>query len=158
MITFLTSNLNRMPGDSAPAHKTMNRAEFGEYLKKNDLVPLRMPANVIPQRQARSIRRGGVPTPEELDKTLLELLESNKDGKISVAEFKAGVEILSKLDIDENELISVEEILKRPQSPYYVQVVNDGKMQTPSPGVELYPLSRKGTDSNLAKRLLIRYG
>ncbi len=158
MITFLTSNLNRTPGDSTLAHKTMNRAEFGEYLKRNDLGPLRMPANVIPQRQMRNVRRGGVPTTEELDKTLLELLDTDKDGKISVAEFKAGVEILSKLDVDENELISVEEILRRPQSPYFVQVVDDGKTQQPSPGVELYPLSRKGTDSNLAKRLLIRYG
>jgi Ca2+-binding EF-hand superfamily protein len=157
MITFLTSNFNRMPAAALTANRSMNRAEFGDYLKKNDLGPLRMPANVIPQRQLRNIRRGGVPTTEELDKAILELLDTNKDGKISVAEFKAGVETLSKLDMDENELITTEEIMRRPQSPYYVQVMEDGKAP-PSPGVELYPITRKGTDANLAKRLLIRYG
>jgi Ca2+-binding EF-hand superfamily protein len=158
MIIFLTSDFNRMPAAStAVASKSMNRVEFGEFLKKNDLGPLRMPANVIPQRQNRNIRRGGVPTTEELDKAILELLDTNKDGKISVAEFKAGVEILSKLDMDENELITTEEIMKRPQSPYYVQVMEDGK-GPPSPGVELYPITRKGADANLAKRLLMRYG
>ena len=159
MTTFLTSQFNRVPTDMPRTEHSMNRAEFAEYLKKNDLGPLRMPTNIIQQIQARAVpRRAGAPSPEELDKAIVELLDTDKDGKISVAEFTAGVERLSKLDVDENELVSVEEIMRRPQSPYFVQVPDNGSSQPPSPGVELYPLSRKGTDLNLAKRMLIRYG
>jgi len=159
ILSLLAGQVNRIPTDRSSVTRPMNRAEFGEYLKKNDLGPVRLQSSINPQRFNRGgIRRMGSPTHEELDKVLLELLDTNKDGKISVAEFTAGIEILSKLDADENELITTEEILRRPQLPYFVQDFDGNMQEAPSPGVELIPLMRKGTDSNLAKRILIRYG
>lgn len=162
MLTLLTGQTNqtgqfgrRVAEPSLPT--AMNRAEFGEYLKKHDLGPLRLPPIVNIQRGMRNrIQRMGTPTPEEINKAILEMLDTNKDGKISVEEFTAGIETLSKLDADENELITTEEVIRRPQSPYYIQI-NDGNEQ-PSPGVEFLALSQKGTDANLARQILIRYG
>jgi Ca2+-binding EF-hand superfamily protein len=158
MLALLTGQFTRTSADPASASRRMNRDQFGEYLKKNDLGPVRITslASMEPQNPP-GLRRAGTPTPEELDKTLLELLDTNKDGKISVAEFTAGIEILSKLDADENELVTVEEIMRRPLSPYFIQDPNFNQ-EPPSPGVELFPLAQKGTDANLARRMLIRYG
>jgi Ca2+-binding EF-hand superfamily protein len=163
MLMLLTGQFNRNGMlDLTPAPKSMNRVEFGNYLKKNNLGALQLPNAIVQQRFARAPRRlgnGGLPSAEALDKALLELLDTDKDGRISVEEFKAGIEILSRLDVDENELVSVDEILRRVQSPYYMdEEVMMTTNQQMSPGVELLPLARKGTDANLAKQLLIRYG
>src|SRR5207244_2445429 len=116
MLALLTGVTARTPADLAAMPKSMTRAELGEYLKKIDMGPLRLPAVLNQPRQVRtSFRRGGAPTPELLDKALLELLDTNNDGKLSIAEFEAGIAILTKLDVDENELISTEELLRQPQ-------------------------------------------
>jgi Ca2+-binding EF-hand superfamily protein len=143
-----------------PISQPMSQEEFRNYLKKNNLGPLQLPSGNIQQRINRFNRRQGMNNAsyQALDKALMELLDTDKDGKISVAEFKAGIEILTRLDVDENELISVDEVLRRVQSPYY-DFEEAQQMQRPqSPAVELLPLSRKGSDPALARQLLIRYG
>ena len=139
--------------------KPMNREEFGEYLKKSGYGPLRVTSNTNNNMyRNQGYRPAGQPTPEELDKVLLELLDTNNDGKISVEEFKAGIDKIAALDTDENELISVEEVVKRPIFPFFIGESFDPNQPLPSPGVELFPLMRKGADTNLARQMLIRYG
>lgn len=138
----------------------MGRAAFAEHLKKNDLGPLRLPPAIAnnPQQLRNNFRRGGMPTPEDLDKALLELLDTNHDGKLSTADLAAAPATLGKLDIDENEMLSTDELLRRPGPlPFFVENVMVGN-QSPSPGVELFPLVRKGADTTLARRMLARYG
>lgn len=138
----------------------MDRAAFAEHLKKNDLGPLRLPPAIAnnPQQFRNSFRRGGMPTPEDLDKALLGLLDTNNDGKLSTAELTAAPAIIGKLDTDENETVGTDELLRRPGPlPFFVENVMVGN-QPPSPGVELFPLVRKGADTTLARRLLARYG
>lgn len=138
----------------------MSRTAFAEHLKKNDLGPFRLSPAIAnsPRSLNNGFRRGGTPTTEDLDKALLELLDTNKDGKLSTAELAAAPTTLGKLDIDENEMLSTDEILRRPGPlPFFVQDVMVGN-QSPSPGVELFPLARKGGDRMLARRMLARYG
>ena len=154
-LTLLTGRV-MSPGDAARA--PMTREGLAAYLQLNDLGPLRLPPIVNNPRAARGgFRRGGAPTGEALDKALMEFLDTNNDGKLSPAELAAGVEILSKLDVDENEMISMDELLRRPvNSPFFVEDY-DGRMTPPSPGVDLQSFGRK-PDPGLAKRLLGRYG
>ncbi|OWK41760.1 hypothetical protein [Fimbriiglobus ruber] len=145
---------------SAARPQPMSRDEFRDYLKKNDLGPLRLPSAMNQANAVRGrVRRGGQPTPDELDNAILKLLDANKDGKLSAAELSAGAEILAKLDADENEMIGTDELLRRPMSPYsFVQGLIDVMPQPARPGVEFLAFSRTGMDTNLAKRLLTRYG
>jgi Ca2+-binding EF-hand superfamily protein len=100
---------------------------------------------------------GSTSTPEELDKALLGLLDANKDGKLSAVELAAAPAIFAPLDADENEIITTEELLRRPvQLPFFVQ--EDVPSTPAGAGLELMPLTRKGADTNLARRLLARYG
>jgi Ca2+-binding EF-hand superfamily protein len=157
VLTFLTGR-TAFPGGAVIA--PMNRAGLAAYLRQNDLGPLRLPVAANNPRATRSgFRRGGTPTTEQLDKALMELLDTNADGKLSTAELTAGVEILGRLDVDENEMISMDELLRRPaSSPFFVEEI-DGRMlgEPVGAGVELLALSLKA-DANLARRLLARYG
>jgi Ca2+-binding EF-hand superfamily protein len=148
-----------VPAAAATTRLPMTRDDLAAYLRQNDLGPLRLPrvANNSPQFSRTTFRRGGAPTPETLDKAFMELLDANTDGKLSPAELTAGIEILGKLDIDENEMVGVDELLRRPLSPFFVEDF-DGRMVGPAaPGVELLSFGRKA-DANLARRLLARYG
>ncbi len=163
-LSLLTGAMARIPADlqqpvSEALLKVMSREAFGEFLQKNGFGSVRLPPLANPQpRGQRGFRRGGQPTPDELDKALLELLDADKNGKLSVLEFTAGIAILSKLDVDENELINTEELLRRPQSPFFVSEFDNGMAQQQSPGVELAAITRKGSDATLARRMASRYG
>ncbi len=154
VLTLLTGRI-MPPGEAARA--PMTRAGVAEYLRQNDLGPLRLPPIVNnPRINQPMYRRGGAPTTETLDKALMEFLDTNRDGKLSPAELAAGFEILSKLDVDENEMISMDELLGRPvNSPFFVEQIDPNMAM--SRGVELQVFGRK-SDPALAKRLLGRYG
>lgn len=155
-LMFLTGR-NVQPGGAA-TRAPMTREELATYLRLNDLGPLRLPPIASNPRNVRSgFRRGGAPTPEVLDKALMDLLDTNKDGKLSPAELAASGSVLGKLDADENELIGMDELLGRPvNSPFFVEEY-DNRMAVAAPGVELQSFGRK-PDPTLAKRLLGRYG
>jgi Ca2+-binding EF-hand superfamily protein len=136
----------------------MTREGLADYLQRAGLEPFRVPAGADPAtrvRQPRIVRGGSVITTEELDKGLIDLLDTDKDGKLSAAELAAGPDALGPLDGDENELLTPEEVLRRPPPlPFFVQQIDDG---TTGPAAELALLPRKGADQNLARRLLFRY-
>jgi hypothetical protein len=147
---------NGQPMPRPPEITSLTRGELADYLLKHDLGPLRLPPPYNPQPQMNGFfSRGRQPSAEDLDKAFLDLLDANKDGKFSAAELEAGIAILAKLDADENDLLSMDEITRQPRSPFFFDQV---MQQRGSPVAELLPLSRKGADSVLAKRLLARYG
>src|SRR5262249_24079732 len=141
-----------------PATGPMSRAGLAHYLRRSDLGPFRVSGmDNRDQWRGRVVRAGSTVTTEELDKALLELLDADKDGKLSPAELAAAPAILAKLDADENELITTDELLRRPPAlPFYVEEIDS--RAAPGPGVELLLLSRGGSDPALARRLLARYG
>ncbi len=154
ILTLLTGQSNAQ----GVAAGVLNRAEFAEYLRKSNLGPFQLPAPMggPAQARARRVQGGSNATTEELDQALLDLLDSNHDGKLSVAELDAAPAILAALDTDENEIITTEEILRRPLLPYFVVV---GVARNPiGSGLDLVPLTRKGSDANLARSLLTHYG
>lgn len=161
ILTMLAGSIVQMRGEPASTGQKINRAEFGEHLKRIGFGPVRIQSPVVNGTRVTTARiasaRFAASSREELDKELLELLDTNKDGKLSVAEFTAGIAILSKLDVDENELLSVDEVLRRPMTPSVIMGF-DGTRPQVSFGMELILLSRKGQDPNLARRMLIRYG
>ena len=157
-VTLLTGRIGIAGPD---AGKSMSREDVAEYLRKSGLLPFSVPPgqdlSQMNRRQPRIIRGGNVITTEELDKGLMELLDTNKDGKLSATELAVAADILLQLDADENEMLTAEEILKRPPPlPFFVQQIDDGSAQ--SVGAELALLGRKGPDAMLARRLLFRYG
>lgn len=155
-LVLLTGRFVQPGGDAARAPLT--RDGLAAYLRATDLGPLRLPPIVNNQRVNRGFRRGGAPTPEMLDKALLDFLDTNKDGKLSPAELAASVTVLGKLDADENELIGMDELLGRPvNSPFFVEEFDERRGGVGPPGVDLQAFGRK-PDPNLAKRLLGRYG
>lgn len=160
-LTKLRSVLTLLTGRIMPlgevARAPMTRVGIAEYLRQNDLGPLRLPPIVNnPRINQPMYRRGGAPTTETLDKALMEFLDTNRDGKLSPTELAAGFEILSKLDVDENEMISMDELLGRPvNSPFFVEQFDPNMAM--SRAVELQVFGRK-SDPALAKRLLGRYG
>jgi Ca2+-binding EF-hand superfamily protein len=154
ILTLLSVQSNAQPVASGG----LNRAEFADYLRKSNLGPFRLPAPTDGpvQARARRMQAGSNATTEELDQALLDLLDSNHDRKLSVAELEAAPAILAALDTDENEFITTEEILRRPLLPYFVVV---GVARNPiGSGLDLVPLTRKGSDATLARSLLSRYG
>lgn len=141
----------------APAPAALTRVGLRDYLRRNDLGPLYSPSAVNPVRvSGRRIRRGQMPT-EALDQALLELLDTNKDGKLSKTELAAAPVLLAKLDADENELLSAAEILQTP-SPFNDAIeFEDSRKATPIPQLELFRLDRRGASPTVAQRLLERY-
>jgi Ca2+-binding EF-hand superfamily protein len=137
---------------------SMTRAELAEHLRRADLPPFRLPGGPdsnVRQRQTRFVRPGSNISSDELDRALLELLDANHDGKLSPAELAAGADVLLRLDADENEMVTPEEVLRRPNAsfPFFVS-----EAENLTPAVDLALLARKGSDPALARRLLTRYG
>jgi Ca2+-binding EF-hand superfamily protein len=154
VLTLLTGRSNFSGGLTAP----LSRDRLAEYLRQNDLGPFRVPtlANPNQPRQRRVVQAGTTAPPETTDKALMDLLDTNKDGKLDRNELAAAETILSKLDDDENELISIDELLRRPGPlPFFVEEPDD--RPSGRPGLEMISL-RKGPDAELARRLLARYG
>ncbi|MDY3557719.1 hypothetical protein R5W23_000247 [Gemmata sp. JC673] len=98
-------------GFPLPAAPALTRDGLTEYLRANDLGPLRalISGGVAPVFR-RPIRGNAVGAVQALDKALFEALDSNTDGKLTADELAAGPAVLAKLDTDENELVSAEEV------------------------------------------------
>lgn len=143
----------------APAKQTMTRADLREYLRRNELGPLHLPTGVEVTRLSTRRFRGRMrPSTESLDKALMELLDTNKDGKLSKTELAAAPALLAKLDVDENELLSIDEILQAPPAlnEFFNQELGT-KAAAPSTTLELLRLDRKGATPAVANRLLEQY-
>ncbi len=73
--------------------------EFVLYYQKNDCGPARLTISPIQGQQTSA-----------LTETLFNLLDTNKDGKLSRAELEAAPNVLRKFDLDDDELVTAAEL------------------------------------------------
>jgi Ca2+-binding EF-hand superfamily protein len=79
----------------------VSRAELADYYRRNGAAPF----------QLLQSRGGGQPSAEALNERLFGLLDTNKDGKLSRAELARGPEVLAKLDADDDEMLTIPELM-----------------------------------------------
>jgi Ca2+-binding EF-hand superfamily protein len=165
-------NLRVAPaGRAAPGRApegNMRRADLADYLRRNGAPPFQLvysganSANAGAQVVFANGLVGQPPQTEDINEALFKLLDTNKDGKLSKEELAAAPEVLAKLDLDEDEMISMEELLpgSNPNGGVvgFVPVAPGGTMpQTNKPGPFL-ALGPGESSSRLARELLTRYG
>src|SRR5262249_16455938 len=99
-----------------------------------------------------------------LTDTLFELLDTNKDGKLSQAEFEAAEKILMRLDTNEDDLVSTQELIPHIAARYGQpaqqpqELVQDGdeekKKQKPAaPESKFFAVVPDGTPRYLGQRM-----
>jgi Ca2+-binding EF-hand superfamily protein len=145
----------------------ITREDLAEYVRKNGgpAFQLRyLGTNPNPNDQVIFFTPlGGQPAaPEDGNEALFKLLDTNKDGKLSRAELAAAPAVLAKLDQDEDEMISMDELVPNsndprlggfavapPRVPGMAQQQNNGPFLALAPGE---------SSTKLARELLNRYG
>jgi Ca2+-binding EF-hand superfamily protein len=143
------------------------REELADYLRKNGAPPFQVrylgrgggtDPRVILEAQALGAR---VPPRADLNEALFTLLDTNKDGKLSREELAAAPAVLAKLDQDEDEMITGEELVpnSNPNNVLFapVAVAMPGSMPQQNTG-PFMALGPGVSPTNLARELLNRYG
>jgi Ca2+-binding EF-hand superfamily protein len=146
----------------------VSRAELADYYRRNGLPPfqLQMVANQQPDpRQARRVFLAsgqvmGNQSGDTLSEKLFVLLDTNKDGKLSREELAAGSAILGKLDTDDDEMVSTQELSGESDANLGVVFVAPPAMALPqpAPGAPFISTNPGETNRGLARQLLVRYG
>jgi Ca2+-binding EF-hand superfamily protein len=90
-----------------------------------------------------------------LTDTLFKYLDKNKDGKLSREELAAAPDVLHRLDIDEDEMISQEELV--PENNPYANVVFGGPEQAMAASPAFQLLAPGEPPAKLTKALMDRY-
>jgi Ca2+-binding EF-hand superfamily protein len=117
----------RRPGPAAPSGPTMadldtngdgnvSRAELAAYYRKKGFVPFhfKFTGNQQNPLGAAAAFLGGPraePSVDAVSKAIFNLLDANKDGKLSKEELAAAPTVLLKLDEDEDEIITTQELV-----------------------------------------------
>src|SRR5262249_12291571 len=137
------------------------REEFADFYRKSGLAPFQVqlkndngPRPVVPFQQK-------TPSAADLNAALMKLLDKDRDGKLSRAELAAAPEIFRKLDLDEDEVITHQELLPdfTPLNLAFggaYSVSSQGPKQPDNDPVFLAPSA--GSSRDVARRLLARYG
>lgn len=99
----------------------ISREEFGAYFRKSQFQPLQVQIQP-PNRQA-----------EQYTDALYKHLNKKADGKLTPQDVKDAWMVLMKLDTDEDEIISVQELMQRQPNPYYgdAEVIQEAFMGGP---------------------------
>jgi Ca2+-binding EF-hand superfamily protein len=157
------------PGDINFANLDANRdgkvtkEELAQFYRANGGAPFQLQ---VGPGQAQYVQLGGRAMTqnqdnqsEALTEALFGLLDANKDGKLSREELAAAPAVLLKLDEDDDEMISIQELLPN-YNPFNRQAVafqTGGTIvrQPPSPFVMINPGE---SSANLARQLQTRYG
>jgi Ca2+-binding EF-hand superfamily protein len=144
---------------------TVTRQELADYYRKNGAAPFQFRMgggnNVMgPRVRLLGMAQTGTPSADALNERLFELLDTNKDGKLSRKELEAAPAILMKLDADDDETVSVDEIMptRAMGGGEGFVVVSSGDFITPNnqPGVVMM-LNPGEPRAALARQLLQRY-
>jgi Ca2+-binding EF-hand superfamily protein len=148
----------------------VSKAELAAYYRNNGASPFQFSyggrqtalsglAAKLPQR----LMRAGA-SADALNKRLFELLDTNKDGKLSLEELKAGPAILAKLDANDDEMLTADELMGNvgPADPStelaFRLALLDSRMRANRPGGPVHVVTSRRADSGLARQLLQRYG
>ena len=139
----------------------VTRQEFADYFRRSGMPPFQVktktenngPQMGIPFQQA-------TPSAADLNKALMKLLDTNRDGKLSRAELTAAPERFHKLDLDEDEVIAHKELLPDFTSFSIFGARAYARTRPEKQGPDNNPVflaSAVGSPRDLARRLLTRY-
>ncbi|HEY7153358.1 MAG TPA: EF-hand domain-containing protein, partial [Gemmataceae bacterium] len=91
----------------------ITRRELTDWYRQNGAAPFQLRANGRQQQRRTVVRFVGQPQPlsaDALNEKLFKLLDADKDGKLSREELAKAPAILGKLDLDDDEMVSVPEM------------------------------------------------
>jgi Ca2+-binding EF-hand superfamily protein len=142
----------------------VTRQELADYYRKNGAPPFQFRFGSANNPNPYVLRLGGMArtdnvSADALNERLFELLDTDKDGKLSRKELEAAPDVLRKLDADDDETVSVEEILpSRAMNPTGFAVVRSGDfaVNNNQPGAVMM-LNPGEPRTALARRLLQHY-
>jgi Ca2+-binding EF-hand superfamily protein len=156
-----------MPQFNANRDGKVTLAEFADYYRRNGAPPLRVvagqQANVQVRLFAANTGRliGGPPSAEALDAALFKALDADGDGKLSRAELAAASQVLQKLDLDDDEMITVPELLPNSDGggrfTFFVLADGSPSQAAPTAGI-LLPITPGESPAPLVRELQTRYG
>jgi Ca2+-binding EF-hand superfamily protein len=146
----------------------VSRDELAAYYRKNGGMPFQFnfTSDQQPQMAGGAIffdpngqQQRGTPLADQLNDALFKLLDKNKDGKLSREELAAAPEILAKLDTDDDEMITVDEVLPNSQNPYdgFVVAPPLAMGSAPQQGEPFFMVVPGESTTGLARQLLTRY-
>ena len=140
----------------------VTRQEFADYFRKSGLPAFQLQTGAQKDRP----QMGGLPfakkapTTAELNAGLMKLLDTDRDGKLSRAELTAAPALFRKLDHDEDEVITHQELV-----PDFTPLSFGGRAYPAGPNLKKEPdnspiflAAAARSDRELARRLLTRYG
>jgi Ca2+-binding EF-hand superfamily protein len=151
----------------------MSRADVAEFYRRGGAGPFQFRYGPgAPDQNVRffaatgQLMNGGPPTGDALNERLFNLLDTNKDGKLSREELAAAPKVLARLDADEDEMVTPGEIMGTARvggganevvaqvafTADYDLLLREG-LNGP-----FYVVQSNAGDSNLARRLLNQYG
>jgi Ca2+-binding EF-hand superfamily protein len=138
----------------------VTREALAAYYRRSGLPPLLVSDG---SSQANTFRLIGAPeetSAEKLTDRLFELLDTDKDGKLSRKELEAAPEILGKMDVDEDEMITSAEVmgLAGGSASTGVAFVVAGGAQLGGTSRVMHVVADGGEDQALGRLLLQRYG
>ncbi len=158
------NNGNRAKMDANGDGK-VTKAEFAEYMRTSGQPPFTLHAG--PERpQGGPVMRNPFQQPKpgtaDLNKALMKLLDKDGDGKLARAELAAAPQAFRRLDLDEDEIITQQELLPGTGQLNVLfavrSYVESGPQKQPPDNTPVFLASPSQSPRDLARRLLTRYG
>ncbi len=146
----------------------VTRAELAAWYRKNGFTPFQFrfdTRQANPIGAAAAIFGGPRPEPsvEAVSKAIFNLLDTDKDGKLSKAELEAAPAVLLRLDEDDDEVLTPQELVPDSGSPLggiagMIAMGRPDNREQPTSSPKLVPVRAPGeVPADLARRMLDRY-
>jgi Ca2+-binding EF-hand superfamily protein len=143
----------------------VTREELADWYRRGGFAPFQFRTGNAPgANQFVVVRLAGQPQPlsaDALNEKLFVLLDTNKDGKLSREELARAPAVLHKLDLDDDEMVSVQEMNGNVDSPADGRFVVAAAIADQAGGNDRSPfvlVTPGEADKRLAQRLLQQYG
>jgi Ca2+-binding EF-hand superfamily protein len=140
----------------------ITKDELADWLRRNGAAPFQLRAGGNQQVQTRIIFAGQAepPSADAINEKLFALLDSNRDGKLSREELARASTVLHRLDIDDDEMVSAQEMSGNLDSDFgtgvFATVAFDGEASNNNG--PFVPVKSGAANKELAQRLLNHYG
>jgi Ca2+-binding EF-hand superfamily protein len=119
--------------------------EFAGYYRRSGAGPLQVADGPAIERS------------EALTRALFKHLDVNRDGKLSQAEVLAAESALRRFDLDDDEMISEEELLPASMATPFPQPAGQARGQPPGHVASFHVVDRDRAPAGLAQRLIQKY-